>query len=124
MTAAVAATVIACGGVAALARYLVAVWFSREEGFPWAVLTVNVIGSALAGAVLALAAGLSDDIRLVLLSGVAGGLTTFSTFSVETVQLALGGRARVAALNVGLNLGAGTAATVVAYAATSLVAGG
>ena len=123
MTAAIAATVIGCGGVAALARYLVAVWFSSDGGFPWAVLVVNVVGSALAGTVLALAAALGDDVTLILLSGVAGGLTTFSTFSVETIQLVLDGRARVAALGVGANLGAGLAVTAAAYAlAATLVA--
>ena len=80
------------------------------------MLTVNVVGSALAGAVLALGSTLSPDAQLILLSGVAGGLTTFSTFSVETVQLVRDGRARVAGLNVGVNLGAGLAVTVVAYA--------
>jgi CrcB protein len=123
VTAALAATVIACGGVAALVRYLVAAWFSSADGFPWAVLTVNVIGSAFAGAVLAIGAGLDDDARLILLSGVAGGLTTFSTFSVETVQLVMDGRARIAALNVGLNLGAGLAVTAMAYGVTTWAVG-
>jgi fluoride exporter len=123
VTAAVAATAIACGGVAALVRYLVAVWFSAHDGFPWAVLTVNVVGSALGGVVLGLAGGLGDDLKIVLLSGVAGGLTTFSTFSVETVQLFLGGRARVAALNIALNLGAGIAVAVAAFAVTTWAAG-
>ena len=116
MTAAIAATVIGCGGAAALARYLVAVWFTAGDGFPWAVLVVNVVGSALAGTVLALAAALGDDVTLILLSGVAGGLTTFSTFSVETIQLMVDGRLRVAAVSVGANLGAGLAVTATAYA--------
>ncbi|MHA6669513.1 fluoride efflux transporter FluC [Homoserinimonas sp. A447] len=118
MTAGVAAAIILCGGVAAVARYLVAVWFSGDTRFPWAVLIVNAVGSALGGAVLGLGSGLSDDFQLILLSGVAGGLTTFSTFSVETVQLVLDGRARVAALNVGANLGVGLAVTGMAYALT------
>jgi CrcB protein len=120
---ALAATVIGCGGFAALARYLVAVWFSADDRFPWAVLTVNVIGSALGGAVLALGAGLRDDMQLLLLTGVAGGLTTFSTFSVETMQLVLDRRTRAAALNVGLNLGAGLAVTAVVYALVTWVVG-
>ncbi|HEU4806755.1 MAG TPA: CrcB family protein [Homoserinimonas sp.] len=116
MTAALAAAVILCGGVAGVARYLVAVWFSGDTRFPWAVLIVNAVGSALGGAVLGFGSGLSDDIRLVLLTGVAGGLTTFSTFSVETIQLVMDGRARVAVLNIGANLAVGLAVTAVAYA--------
>lgn len=116
MTAALAAAVLVFGGVAALLRYLVALWFSTDERFPWAVLVVNVIGSALGGAVLALGTALPQDVQLVLLTGVAGGLTTFSTLSVETVQLVLDGRARTAALNVGVNLGAGLAVTALVYA--------
>lgn len=116
MTAALVVAVLVCGGVAALLRYLVAVWFSPDERFPWAVLVVNVIGSSLGGVVLALGADLSQEVQLVLLTGVAGGLTTFSTFSLETVQLVLDGRARTAALNVGVNLGAGLAVTTLAYA--------
>lgn len=116
MTAALVVTVLVCGGGAALLRYLVAVWFSPDDRFPWAVLVVNVIGSALGGVVLALATVLPEATQLVLLTGVAGGLTTFSTFSVETLQLVLDGRTRTAALNVGLNLGAGLAVTALVYA--------
>ncbi|MEX1079926.1 MAG: CrcB family protein [Homoserinimonas sp.] len=115
MTAALAAAVILCGGVAAVARYLVAVWFSGDTRFPWAVLIVNAVGSALGGAVLGFGTGFSDDVRLVLLTGVAGGLTTFSTLSVETLQLILDGRARVAALNIGANLAAGLGAAGAAF---------
>jgi CrcB protein len=118
VTAALAVTVLLCGSAAAVLRYLVAVWFSTDDGFPWAVLVVNIIGSALGGAVLGLGAALPNDVQLVLLTGVAGGLTTFSTFSVETVQLVLDGRTRVAAVNVGVNLGAGLAVTALVYALT------
>lgn len=118
MTALLAVSIVVSGGVAAVARYLVSVWFSADDRFPWAVLVVNVIGSALGGAVLGLGSGLSDDLRLLLLTGVAGGLTTFSTFSVETVQLVLAGRIRVALLNMTANLATGLAAAALAYTAT------
>ena len=118
MTAALVATVLVCGGAAAVLRYLVAVWFAADGRFPWAVLVVNVIGSALGGLVLALGTALPGEVQLVLLTGVAGGLTTFSTFSVETVQLVMDGRTRTAALNVGVNFGAGLAVTALAYAVT------
>lgn len=115
MTAALVVTVLACGGAAAVARYLVALWFATDDRFPWAVLIVNVVGSGLGGAVLALGSALSGDVQLILLTGVAGGLTTFSTFSVETVQLVLDGRAQVAAANVAANLGAGLATAAGVY---------
>lgn len=115
MTVVLAAAVILCGGAAAVTRYLVAVWFTSNTRFPWAVLLVNTVGSALGGVVLGCGSGLSGDIRMVLLTGVAGGLTTFSTFSVETVQLVLDGRARFAALNIAANLTVGLMVTAAAY---------
>jgi len=108
--------VLAAGALGALARYGVSVLFAGRR-FPVAVLVVNVIGSALGGVVLGLSerAALGAEWRLVLLTGVAGGLTTFSTWSVETVQLLREGRWRGAAANVLLNLALGLAAAVAAY---------
>lgn len=124
MTTAVVATVIVVGAIAAVARYLVSRVFA-ESRFPWAVLIVNVVASAIGGTVLGLAdAGdVSADVRLIILTGLCGGLSTFSTFSVETVQLLLDGKTAVAVRSVVANvvLGAGTAA--VAYAAVRLVVG-
>lgn len=79
---------------------------------PWAVLVVNVVGSFVGGVVVASASG---DARVILLTGLCGGLTTFSTLSVETVQLVLDGRARVAALSVGLNVALGLVAAGVGF---------
>jgi CrcB protein len=117
----VALAVIAGGGVAAVARYLVAVAFAGNRRFPWAVLVVNVIGAALGGAVLGLGATLDADIRLMLLTGVAGGLTTFSTLSAETVQLVLDGRWRTAAGSVGANVALGLAAVAAGWALVAAV---
>lgn len=121
----VALVTVAAGGCGAVLRYLVSQWLSRprdERGarFPWAVLTVNVAGSALGGAVLALASqGLPAEAQLVLLSGVCGGLTTFSTFSVETVQLVREGRAGRACVSVVANVIVGFAACALTYWAFS-----
>ena len=81
------------------------------------MLVVNVVGSALGGAVLGLAqlGDVSGDIRLVLLTGFCGGLTTFSTFGVETIQLVIDGKLRVAAINVPANVALGVGAAAVAY---------
>lgn len=120
MTLALALVTVAAGGVAAVIRYLVSLLLARTsdaEGFPWAVLVVNVAGSAVGGAVLGLAqhAGLPAEIELLLLTGVCGGVTTFSTFSVETVQLVRAGRWRAAALTVGLNLVVSLGACLLGY---------
>lgn len=124
MTAAAIGAAVIAGGGAAVVRYLVSLWFARPHvsgeppAFPWAVLVVNVVGSGLGGAVLALAAhaSLSPETQFVLLSGVCGGLTTFSTFSVETIQLVHEGRWRRAALSVAANLLLGLGACVLGYA--------
>ena len=121
------AAVIVAGAVGAVLRYLVSRVFASNRSLssraaayrnvPWAVLIVNVVGSAIGGAVLGLATTgvVSSDLRLVLLTGLCGGLTTFSTFSVETVQLVLERRYRQAALSVGLNLVLGIAAAALGY---------
>jgi CrcB protein len=100
---------IVAGGVASVLRYAVSLAFAGRGSLRWAVLTVNVVGSAIGGAVLGLAqsGAIATDLRLILLGGIAGGLTTFSTWSVETMELALKGKWFSAALNVGLNLTVG-----------------
>ena len=124
MELAVALVTVAAGGLAAVIRYLVSVALARSsdaEGFPWAVLAVNVVGSAIGGVVLGLAqhAAMPADLQLILLTGVCGGLTTFSTFSVETVQLARAGRWRAASLSVGANLALGLAACALGFLLTA-----
>lgn len=91
-----------------------------RSGFPWAVLVVNVAGSVIGGAVLGLAirGDISADLRLILLTGLCGGVTTFSTFSVETVQLVLDGKGRTAAASVIANLVVGVGGAAAACAVT------
>ena len=76
------------GGIGAALRYLTSEWVSND-GFPWATLCVNLVGSFLMGAV---AIGLAEqviskDMALLLGTGLLGGLTTMSAFSIETIQL-------------------------------------
>ena len=110
MIAVIAALV--AGAVGAGIRFLVTRAFAARPVV--AVLVVNVVGSALGGVLLGVATG---DVRLIVLGGFCGGLTTFSTFSVETIQLVLGGKSRVAMLNVAANLVVGVAVATLAYAA-------
>ena len=98
--------VLAAGAAGAVLRYL-AGWAGARAAWPWPVLLVNVVGSLVAGV------GIHSGLAVIVVTGFAGGLTTFSTFSVETLQLALEGRRRAAVANVALNLALGlTAATV------------
>lgn len=123
MTAGVIAAVVIAGAVGCVARYGASRAFDPRR-LPWAVLIVNVIGSALGGAVLALAerAEIGADLRMILLTGFCGGLTTFSTFAVDTVQLVLDGRTREVAASVAANLVLGVGAAAGAYALLTLAA--
>lgn len=92
------------GAVGSGVRYLVAVGAARWIGpdFPWGTLLVNLAGAFTIGLVQQLAAGrlLSESSRLLLSTGLMGGLTTYSAFSYETVRLAQLGVWRAASLNV------------------------
>jgi CrcB protein len=110
--------VLAAGAVGAVLRYALSRAFPVRPGhLPGGILIVNVVGSALAGAFIGLAerAALDGDLRLVLVTGFCGGLTTFSTWSVETIELLDGGRWRAAILNVVMTLALGLAAAAGAY---------
>lgn len=126
MSALVVAAAIVAGAVGAVIRYLTARAFaSHPSRLPWAVLIVNVVGSLIGGTALGLAqAGLwGADARYIVLAGFCGGLTTFSTFSVETIQLALEGRMRAALASVFANLALGIAAAALGWWLVALVVG-
>lgn len=75
------------GATGSVLRYLVslAALAVLGDGFPWGTLAVNVAGSAAIGAAAAL--GVQGDARLLLVTGLLGGFTTFSAFSLEAAQL-------------------------------------
>jgi CrcB protein len=83
--------------------------------FPWGTLTVNITGSLILGIVTGAA---SSDVRLLLGTGFCGALTTYSTFSYETLRLAEEGARFYAAANavVSVVAGLGAAFTGVAVA--------
>jgi CrcB protein len=84
---------IALGGAAGTAaRYYVSAWMLQSLGpaFPYGTLTVNFVGSFLLG--LLFAVGTSSEVigptaMLALTTGVLGGFTTYSTFSLDTFKL-------------------------------------
>ena len=97
------------GAVGAALRYLTGIAMFRLTGpqdFPLAIITVNVIGSFLMGVFVVAAArnGLTHLSPLVM-TGLLGGFTTFSAFSLETMTLIERGQTGQAALYVALSVG-------------------
>jgi fluoride exporter len=89
----VAAAVVGAGGaVGALARAgLAEHWPHRPDEWPWSTLVTNATGAALLGVLLAVLANRYPHDRYarpLLGTGMLGGYTTFSTLSVDAVQLA------------------------------------
>ncbi|MFD3656298.1 fluoride efflux transporter CrcB [Streptomyces sp. NPDC058620] len=92
------------GAVGAPLRYLTdrAVQARHGSGlpyvFPWGTFTVNAVGSLLLGVLTG--AAVSEPLYALVGTGLCGALTTYSTFSYETLRLAEGGRVFLAAANV------------------------
>jgi fluoride exporter len=100
--------VIALGGmIGAVSRYLVVTFVHHYFNvvFPWGTVIVNVSGSLLIGIAVELfsAVVISPTWRLFILVGCIGSYTTFSTYSVETVNLMRDGEFQFAILNILLN---------------------
>jgi len=104
------------GGLGAASRYAIGLLTVRWWGiqFPWGTLTVNLIGCFLIGLLFALADRvrlLSPEMRLLLITGYLGALTTFSTFSLETVNAGRAGLTFLPWVNIALNNVGGLALT-------------
>jgi len=89
------------GAVGAVLRFYLSETLP-SEAFPWATLSVNLMGSFLLGVVMAatLVDALGETQALLLGVGLLGAFTTMSTFSVETVMMVEDGRWRRAGLYV------------------------
>ncbi|KGE00632.1 MULTISPECIES: fluoride efflux transporter CrcB [Rhizobium/Agrobacterium group] len=80
------------GAIGSVCRYLVGIWALRQFGpaFPWGTLTVNVVGSFAIGFMAELIMrrfDMSTDLRLFIITGILGGFTTFSAFSLDVISL-------------------------------------
>lgn len=97
------------GAIGAGARYLIGHAFAARGliAFPWATLTINVVGCFLMGVLIELLAQRfqgSPELRTFLATGVLGGFTTFSAFSLEFATLFERGETTAAALYVVLSV--------------------
>ncbi|MDP1966226.1 MAG: fluoride efflux transporter CrcB [Reyranella sp.] len=79
-------------GIGGAALHVMNIWVARLMGthFPWHTLTINILGSILMGAIIGWFAerlGAAGHLRLFLATGIMGGFTTFSAFSLDAVLL-------------------------------------
>jgi CrcB protein len=83
--------VAAGGAIGATGRYLTGVGAVRVmgHGFPWGTLTVNIVGSFLMGMLVVFLMSRDGGTRLApfLMTGVLGGFTTFSAFSLDVMTI-------------------------------------
>jgi len=118
---------ISIGGVAgASARYGAGlIWPTASGHFPWTTFWVNVIGCALMGVLMVLVTerfSAHPLVRPLLGTGVLGGFTTFSTYTVDTQRLLVPATSGTALLYMILTLLSAVAAIWVSTTATRLVA--
>ncbi len=96
------------GALGSLARYALGLWLRiAAPTFPLATLTVNAVGGLCIGLIFALTAARPDTpewLRTGLITGVLGGFTTFSAFSLETLLLWREGQGTLALTSIALNL--------------------
>jgi CrcB protein len=102
-------------GLGGMLRYAANVWIPRVLGsaFPYHTLTVNIVGSLIMGLLAGYFALKSDpgqDWRLFLTTGIIGGFTTFSAFSLDTAVLYERGEIALAAYYVLASVGVSLAA--------------
>ena len=113
--------------VGAPARYLTdrAVQSRHDTVFPWGTFTVNVVGSFVLGVVTSAAAHglLPPGVLAAVGTGFGGALTTYSTFSYETLRLAEEGAGLEAVANVVASVAAGLAAAALGWAGGAALAG-
>lgn len=104
-------------------RYLTdrAVQTRHDSLFPWGTFIVNIAGCLVLGALTG--AAIPTPLLTFLGTGLCGALTTYSTFSYETLRLVEQKAYLYATLNVIISLIAGLGATLVGYATTSVLTG-
>lgn len=117
--------VMISGAIGVLARYLISIWAVSKigTGFPYGTLIVNIVGCFIMGVFMVLCTErlmTSPYAKLIVGVGFLGGLTTFGSFSYETLYLFQSGQMLKAGLNMFGNIGIGLCATLAGAALTRL----
>jgi fluoride exporter len=105
------------GSIGSMARYAVSLLI-KSITFPFATLSVNIIGSFIIGLVLAMSikeAGISDNWKIFVATGICGGFTTFSAFSLENMGLLQSGKITMAVIYIIFSIVLGIVATFLGY---------
>ena len=113
------------GGIGAVTRYGTTLLANSlfGGGFPWGTLIVNLAGCFMIGIVLALAERTSlvePSLRIFFVTGFLGGLTTFSSYALESV-VALRSSTFIALANIAANNLAGLALVFTGFKITTLI---
>lgn len=122
--------VMAGGALGTLARYLLSVLAQPvSRDLPWGTILINVAGSFVIGffGTLSFAQGrypLSEGARLFVMVGICGGFTTFSSFSLQTLELMRAGAMLRAGLNIALSVLLCLAAVAIGHALATHLNGG
>ncbi len=104
------ALAVGCGGfIGAASRYLLSLLINRYNlsAFPVSTLIINIFGSFIMGLLIEILAVQNPNnkkLQLFLATGILGGFTTFSTFSLETINLYQNGNTFLAILNIVLSI--------------------
>lgn len=107
---------VAAGGLAGvLARYGITRATVHTDALIWSTVAINVVGSFLLGLLVA-SNWFSSEVRDGIGIGFLGGFTTFSTFSVQIVLEADGGRTGTAVAYLLASVAGGIAAAIAGYA--------
>ena len=98
------------GAIGSVGRYLAGVYAVRWFGpnFPWGTFIVNIVGSLLIGLLVeavARALNQSADMRVFIVTGFLGGFTTFSSFSLDAMNMIERGDIMPAALYIAASVG-------------------
>ncbi|CAM3573427.1 fluoride efflux transporter CrcB [Rahnella victoriana] len=111
------------GGIGSVVRWYVSLKMNGiSPVLPAGTLTVNLVGAFIIGLGIAIFTRLThiDPVwKLLITTGFCGGLTTFSTFSLEVVYMLQDGRFGAALLNMALNLAGSLVMTLLAFALVS-----
>lgn len=110
------------GSVGSILRFLTSYYVNRSytQSFPLATFTVNILGCLLIGILIGLSGKfLSEEMKLLFITGFCGSYTTFSTFSAENLHLFQSGQYFTLILYILLSIIVGFLAVLIGYTATN-----